>query len=424
MPGMRLFRTRRLAVVMAATLALGTGAAVAPVAMQAAHASCSTAGCNLGAGDDNYAYINPGDVAGFSSLATNTADITDASTFSFYTDSSGTLNDIWGSGVFGTGTSGCTDMKAFQTAGGGTWALITNFDGTWDQSVAETILASSTLRSTLASNVATEITTAQCSNGFKFDGAELDFENLKSTDRTGLNALIDSLATDLHNDSKLLAVSVYSKSSDQPAGFGTQDAQDWAHITSKADLMNVQGYGYCWDGGCLTPPGSTPGPIGPEFWDKAAMDYAVTALGSTVVGTQVNFIMPLYGIDWPGSGTGTDVTYSSDAATTTNANGVKNDVTDIIAHYGGSASFETTDGSGNTVDSPYYNYSDTFGPVRKSGRFRPPPPSGVSHGVWFTNATMVGDLITGVAAVDGVNGIGFWRLGAEPPVWSTVEADW
>jgi len=401
---------KRLAVMLAAG-ALLAGGAVAVVPGGVAHASgCTTAGCNLAAGDDSTLYIDPSDANGFGDLSTYVGDITDTSTLSYYADSSGGINNEYGSGVFGSGTTGCTDVKAFQTAGGGVWALITNLDGTgWDQSAAESIINNATTRATFAANVATTITTSPCANGFKFDGAELDFENLKSTDRTGLNATIDALAADLHNDSKLLAVSVFAKSSDQPSGFPTQDAEDWGHITSKADLMNVQGYGYCWEGGCLTPPGAQPGPIGPLFWDKAAMDYAVTALGSTVVGSQVNLMMPLYGIDWPGTGTGTDVTYTSDSATTTNGAGVKNDVQDLESHYGGSASFETTDGSGNTVDSPYYNYTQ----------------SSTSHGVWFTNGTMVGDIITGVAAVDGLNGIGYWRGGGEDTsIWTATSSNW
>ena len=357
----------------------------------------TTAASALLPGHHTVAYVAPGDPNGYTDAISNEANITDVSTFSYYTTGSETIKNEYPTPI------DCASAASLQGANVRVEALITKSDGSgWDRSAAESVINHSSTRATFVRNVVAKMKNPGCSNGIKFNGAELDLENLVGSDRAGFSATVMTLATALHNAGLYSFVSVYPKSSDLPAGYGTQDAQDWKVIGSVSDGMRIQGYGWCWETGCVG--GNPPGALDPTYQDDATVNYATSVMSPSLVA----LMMPLYGIGWTGSDNAVDVTYQSDSVTATDSHGVKEDVTDQISHYGGSLTFVSTSG-GNSIQSNFFAYTDS---------------RGGSHQTWINNASTIGDKIA-IAKNHGIGGIGFWRLGAEDPgTWTQVANNW
>ena len=240
-------------------------------------------------------------------------------------------------------------------------------DGVWDGATVSTIIADPQRR---AVNIANLVDLA-VNRGY--DGIDLDYENLRATDRAAFTTFVRELAAALHAEGKLLMVNVYAKTS-EPGTWDGPRAQDWLAIGQVADQVRIMTYEYSWST-------SSPGPISPIFWvgDVIAFARSVIPAGKIVQG------IPFYGYDWVGQ-RGTDIVWNQAMA--------------LASQYGAPLQWDSASAS------PWFEYT--------SGKTR--------HTVWFENASSI-DAKLNVAVANGLGGVTLWRLGGEDPDnWSAVRA--
>ncbi len=139
------------------------------------------------------------------------------------------------------------------------------------------------------------------------DGLDLDWENFAFNDgsstwastRKPLNKTVRRLANKLHEQDKLLSVTVPVgssplTSSGSPKLGGGYSVFDWKQLAAKADRLNLMAYDYSF---------SSPGPIGPHYWAKRAVTAAKRAVCAENA-KKVIIGVPLYGKSWPTPGRG------------------------------------------------------------------------------------------------------------------------
>jgi spore germination protein YaaH len=119
-----------------------------------------------------------------------------------------------------------------------------------------------------------------------YDGLQLDFENMKSTDKNSFSAFVEELADQLNNLDKYLIVTVHAKTSDHGAWEGSS-AQDWSWLSQYSNYIMIMAYDYHWST-------SAAGEIAPMSWVRTTLDYAV----NTVDKEKILLGIPLYGYDW------------------------------------------------------------------------------------------------------------------------------
>jgi spore germination protein YaaH len=130
----------------------------------------------------------------------------------------------------------------------------------------------------------------------RYAGIDIDYENLRASDRGAFTAFIAALAAALHAHGKTLSVAVFAKASN--AGYGEANlAQDYAALGRAADQVRIMAYNYHW----ATSP---PGPVAPIRWVRSVLRYARTQIPAS----KIILGVPLYGYDWSG-GRGTPVTW-------------------------------------------------------------------------------------------------------------------
>ena len=149
-----------------------------------------------------------------------------------------------------------------------------------------------------------------------YDGIDVDYERLPSTQVANFSAFISTLAQKLHVAGKKLSVSVYPKTADTDNWSGP-GGEDYRAIGAAADFVKIMAYDYHWDT-------SAPGAITPLDW----LDKVATYATSKIAASKVMMGLPWYGYDWQGSN-GIGVTYaqamqraqSNNAAITHDVNG-------------------------------------------------------------------------------------------------------
>jgi spore germination protein len=99
-----------------------------------------------------------------------------------------------------------------------------------------------------------------------YDGIDLDYENLRATDRTAFTTFVREVASALHAQGKLLTVNVYAKTS-EPGTWDGPRAQDWQAIGQVADQVRIMTYEYSWST-------SSAGPISPVNWVNDVIAFA------------------------------------------------------------------------------------------------------------------------------------------------------
>lgn len=203
-----------------------------------------------------------------------------------------------------------------------------------------------------------------------YDGIDVDYEDLKATDRGAYSAFVRELAEAMHAEGRLVTSSVYAKMSD--AGDDpSNEAQDLRTIGAATDQVRVMTYDYHWET-------SPPGPISPANWVRDVIAWTVTQIPPE----KVILGAVLLGYDWVG-GYGTTVDYLQATA---------------LARRYHAPMRRTGDGS------PWFRYL-------REGR---------QHEVWFEDAVSVRAKLE-VARKYQLGGVFFWRLGGEDPaVWSLV----
>ena len=164
-------------------------------------------------------------------------------------------------------------------------------NGVWDGGLVSKIIADPQLR---AVNLNALVNLAVAGG---YDGIDLDYENLRASDRAAFSSFVQQLAGALHAQGKLLTVNVYAKTS-EPGTWDGPQAQDWWAIGQAADQVRIMTYEYSWST-------SPPGPIAPVNWVNNVIGYATSQIapGKILQG------IPFYGYDWVGQ-QGTDLAWT------------------------------------------------------------------------------------------------------------------
>jgi spore germination protein len=243
---------------------------------------------------------------------------------------------------------------------------VTNIvNGVWDGALVSRILADPALASANINNL------VQLAVNSGYDGIDLDYENLSSSDRTRFSTFVSRLADALHAHGKLLTVNVYAKTS-EPGTWDGPMAQDWAAIGTKADEVRIMAYEYHWST-------SGPGPISPIDWVGQVLSFA----RKVIPAAKIMHGVPFYGYDWVGQ-SGTPLVWE--------------DVVSLAAQFG-----VTPNWDGNSASS-WFQYQS----------------KGTPHTVWFENAASVKAKLD-LSHTYGVGGVTLWRLGGEDPgVWHAL----
>lgn len=143
------------------------------------------------------------------------------------------------------------------------------------------LLATKEQRTKLVEKI-TELVTVK-----RYDGIEINFEPIHSQDRDAFSLFIEELAAKLHEEEKLLAVSVYPKTT-EPGEYPGQKAQDWNRLGKAADIFKIKAYNYSW---------GHPGPNAPLEW----IDQILSFGKKQVPAEKIQLGLPLYGYRWTSS---------------------------------------------------------------------------------------------------------------------------
>ncbi len=204
-----------------------------------------------------------------------------------------------------------------------------------------------------------------------YQGIQIDFEGAPPSDREPFTAFITELAARLHAQGDKLSTIVTAKTYNIMSGRAAM--YNDAALSVPSDYIFVLDWGLHWTT-------SAPGALDEMAWFKKVAEYAATMpnKGKFVLG------MPLYGIDWAGSGgaanPGTPLEYSEIMA-------LKN-------QYEAIPQWEAL------AQDPFFTYTK----------------EGVTHTVWYTDHQSVQAR---VELADSLGlGVGLWHLGAEDQsVW-------
>jgi spore germination protein len=195
---------------------------------------------------------------------------------------------------------------------------------------------------------------------YGYDGVDIDFEGMLSSERDVFTAFIRELADGLHQRGWILAIAIHARTSDEGGAAGAQ-AQDWYAIGQAVDRFRIMTYDYHWSGGGA-------GPVAPIYWVQVGV--------------------PFYGYDWVGTD-GWPVTWLS--------------IQDLLKAYEPKVSLLERDAEGEVAEATF-NYRDREG----------------YHTVWFSSARSMEAKLDLVKQYD-LAGIAIWRLGGEDPsYWQAI----
>ncbi|MEH7237688.1 glycosyl hydrolase family 18 protein [Bacillus sp. JJ1562] len=235
--------------------------------------------------------------------------------------------------------------------------------------VASNVLNNDKNRNVFIQNLRNEITQ------FKYDGINIDMENLNLTDRDSFSLLIEKLSDALHRDGKEVTVSV-------PANTGDSRANPWSpwfdyeKLGLYSDGLMIMTYD---EHNPRTPPGATAS----VDWTEATIRYA---LNQGVPPSKILLGIAGYGWDWDTAAN--KAVYSSYAQIMDQKKKYKAEV--------------IWDSSSQT---PHFSYVDN---------------EQHSHQVWFENSHSLRFKLDLVEKYN-LRGIGIWRLGLEDPMyWTTI----
>ncbi|MCM3768462.1 glycosyl hydrolase family 18 protein [Neobacillus niacini] len=210
---------------------------------------------------------------------------------------------------------------------------------------------------------------------FKYDGINIDMENLNLTDRDSFSLMIKKLADTLHRDGKVVTVSV-------PANTGDARANPWS------PWFDYEKLGQYSDGLMIMTydehnPRTKPGPSASVDWTEATIQYA---LKQDVPPSKILLGIAGYGWDWD----------------TTTGESKYSSYKELMEHktkYKAKVNWDTRS------QTPYFSYADE---------------EQHNHQVWFENSDSLKHKLDLVEKYN-LRGIGIWRLGLEDPTyWKTI----
>jgi spore germination protein YaaH len=209
-------------------------------------------------------------------------------------------------------------------------------------------------------------------NRENYAGIDIDYENLKATDRESFTIFVTRLGQALHAQHKILSVALFAKTTD--AGDNQRNvAQNYPALGAAVDEVRLMAYDYHWES-------SPPGPVAPISWVRAVLAYAKTQIPphKIVLG------IPVTGYDWV-DGHGQPVTWQQCFQRTTAFN--------TPVHYDGRS------------EAPWFVYTDT---QRRE------------HEVWFENADSTKAKLDAVKE-SAIRGVYVWMYGgADARTWDQL----
>jgi hypothetical protein len=214
------------------------------------------------------------------------------------------------------------------------------------------LLSNPSNRIRLVNNLVTRV------NNDGYDGVNIDFEFIPSTD----SGLYTTFLTELKNalGNKTLSAAVFARTGQEKWATG----YDYDGIGRAADLVVVMAYDYSYKT-------SAPGPVAPLWWVRDVAAY----MSAHMSPSKILLGLPTYGYDWS---TG----LSTDTVTLSKLNSIKE-------QYQVSERFDTASMS------PCYTYTDS---------------NNNSHQIWLENQQSLQEKWN-VAVDYNLAGISFWRIG-------------
>lgn len=300
------------------------------------------------------AWIPSWDAAAIDSVQRNAGRLDESNPVWYALDRSGRVVPMWNAEkqTLRAAMSGTRLMPTIQNA----------VDGRFDSELVRSLIGTSEARERHAEEI-TRLVVEKA-----YDGIDIDYEALPSTDRASYSAFIRLLAEKLHSEGRLLSVTVHPKTSDSQNWSGP-GSQDYSAIGAAADSVKLMVYDYHWST-------SGPGSIAPLDWAAAVVGYAV----STIPAEKVIVGLPWFGYDWQGS-IGKGIVHS-----------------EAIALAGSVNATVTRDESGEAV----FHYAD--------------------HVVHFQDAAAYQRKVRHILELHpNVGGFTTWRVGGEDPlIWDEV----
>jgi spore germination protein len=210
-----------------------------------------------------------------------------------------------------------------------------------------------------------------------YAGIDIDYEQLKPTDRQAFTNFITELAAALHSRGKVLSVAVFAQLANPKDNNQAEDGfQDYAALGKVADQVRIEGYNLHWAN-------SAPGATAPIAWIRSVLQYAVSQMPAS----KVVLGIPLYGYDWP-DGNGPAQTISWLQALR------------LSRQYGAPASYN------QSSQAPHFSYRS----------------DGHTHSVWFENAESSRAKFEAAKGA-GVAGVYLWMYGYEDPAtWPALRS--
>ena len=231
--------------------------------------------------------------------------------------------------------------------------------------VASNVLINDSNRNVFIKNLRNEM------NQFKYDGINIDMENLNLTDRDSFSLMIKKLSDALHRDGKVVTVSV-------PANTGDSRANPWSQ------WFDYEKLGLYSDGLMLMTydehnPRTKPGSTASVDWTESTIRYA---LKQGVPSSKILLGIAGYGWDWD---------------TTTN----KASYSSYAQLMDQKTKYKAKDIWDSRSQTPHFKYIDK---------------EQHSHQAWFENSYSLRFKLDLVEKYN-LRGIGIWRLGLEDPMY-------
>lgn len=302
------------------------------------------------------AWINePGQEETISSIERHGEQLFSISPMWYKIDENGDFVEIWKG-----------DPRIVKTAKQKNVLLIPSIANQFDPKRASLVLRSPQRRRALATQISNLV------KAERFDGVDLDFENLYPEDRRDYISFVSELKKRLASTDAVLSVTVQPKTVDSQGWAGVQ-ALDYRALGKIADQIRIMAYDQHHSSG-------PPGPIASVDWVGKVIKYAARRVPKK----KLILGVPLYGYDWSEPGQGSAVDFES-------------------AH-------QKAEEIGATImwdkqaASPYFTYSE----------------NGKDHIVWFENARSVAAKLN-VKGTGKLTGYSFFRLGIEDPgIWTAM----
>lgn len=222
-----------------------------------------------------------------------------------------------------------------------------------DKDALHSLLIDPAARRNLIKQMADQVTTDE------YDGVNIDFEFIPSTDAACFTQFLRELKAALGED-KMLSVAVFARTGQE----NWPVAYQYREIGKIVDRVVVMAYDYSYAD-------SAPGPVAPLWWVKDVTAYMI----SNIPREKILLGLPTYGYNWAAGKKAVTVTAPK--------------LAEIQRQYRVVGGFDAASMS------PYYTYSDE---------------NNQKHTIWLENEASLAEKLN-QAAINRLGGIAFWRIG-------------